>query len=499
MFITDHLLSGIVFLPVVGAGLIVFLRNLQTVRRVTLGVTLAELALSLLLWRDFDRVIPEMQFVERVAWMPTFNIHYALGVDGISLPLVLMTAVLFPLCVLCSWRSIERNLKGFLILFLTMETATMGVFCVLDLVLFFMFWEAMLAPMYFLIGLWGGPQRAYAAIKFVLYSLAGSLMLLIGILGLYLAGGHSFDLVALSRVSFAPALQTWLFLAFFIAFAIKVPMFPFHTWLPDAHSEAPTAGSVILASMLLKMGAYGFIRFTLPMLPDATMAFLPLMIGLSLFAILYGGYMALAQDDLKRLIAYSSVSHMGYVTLGLFVLNVEGIEGAILQMVNHGITTGALFLAVGQLYDRTHSRLIQDYGGLFRPMPRYVTMLAIFSFASFGLPGTNNFISEFLVLIGTSLRSLLITLVALGGILLAAGYMLWTIQRLALGEMKQEEHARLPDLNWREMATIVPLVVLVFVIGLYPASLLNLMHASVTHLVARLDAAQTVTAAMFLP
>ena len=316
---------------------------------------------------------------------------------------------------------------------LVMETAMLGVFVALDFVLFYVFWEAMLIPMYLLIGVWGGPNRLYAAIKFFLYTLAGSVLLLVAILVLYFYGGHTFDILALSQGTYPASLQTWLFLAFFAAFAVKVPMFPFHTWLPDAHVEAPTAGSVILASVLLKMGTYGFLRFSLPMLPDASRAFTPMMVALSIIAIIYGAYMALAQVDLKKLIAYSSVSHMGFVTLGLFVLNQQGIEGAVLQMVNHGITTGALFLCVGMIYERTHSRLIADNVGLAGPMPRYATLLVIFALSSLGLPGTNSFVGEFLVLVGTFLWSKVATAFASLGIILAAAYLLWMIQRVVFG------------------------------------------------------------------
>jgi len=368
-----------------------------------------------------------------------------------------------------------------------METAMLGVFVALDFVLFYIFWEAMLIPMYLLIGVWGGPNRLYAAIKFFMYTLVGSVLLLVAIIMLYFKGGQTFDILLLSRVEYTSKLQNWLFWAFWAAFAVKVPMWPLHTWLPDAHVEAPTAGSVILASVLLKMGGYGFLRFTLPMLPDATVTFTPVMVVLSLIAIIYGAYMALAQADLKKLIAYSSVSHMGFVTLGIFMLNAQGIEGAIMQMVNHGITTGALFLCVGAIYERTHSRQITDNVGLAGLMPRYVTVLVIFSLSSLGLPGTNSFVGEFLVLAGTFFWSKWIATIASLGIILAAAYLLWMLQRVAFGVPNPAHVSQLHDLNLREMVTMVPLAVLVFWIGLYPNPLLVNMHASVNGLIERVD------------
>ncbi|MFQ5932848.1 MAG: NuoM family protein [Nitrospiraceae bacterium] len=480
--LVDHLVSWIIVAPIIGLAIVGFLRRAEAIRWVTLGATVLTFALSLGLWTGFDHADGGLQFVERVQWMPTFNIQYAVGVDGISLPLILLTTLLTPLCVMCSWRSIETNVKAFMMLILLVEGAMVGVFAALDALLFFMLWEITMIPMYFMIALWGGPQRIHAAIKFVLFSLTGSLLLLVGILGLYLEGGSTFDILALMQIEYSPKVQFWIFLALFLAFAIKMPMFPFHTWLPDAHSEAPTAGSVLLAGVLLKMGGYGFLRFCVPMFPEASAAFSSLILWLSVLAILYGGYMALAQSDIKRLIAYSSISHMGFVTLGIFVFNTQGIQGAVLQMFNHGITTGALFIAVGQLYDRTHSRMISDYGGLHKLMPRFAVLLCIFSVASFGLPGTCNFIGEFLVLVGTSYRSFAMVLLSMGGIVLAASYMLWMLQRVALGPVPPQ-NADLPDLNRCEMATVMPLALAVFVIGLYPTFMLDLMHVSATSLI----------------
>lgn len=494
-WVAAHLITCLVLIPLLGMGLLAVMRDDEWAKRVALGASLIELGLGLGLWAGFDHRNPDFQFVERVAWMPTFNIHYAVGVDGISLLLVILTTLLTPLCVLSAWQSIHHRLKVFLALILLVESAMIVVFTALDLFLFFMLWEVTMIPMYFMILVWGGPNRIAAGIKFVLYSLAGSLLLLVGILGLYLEGGRTFDWEVLAGQSYATDVQFWIFLAFFLAFAIKLPMVPFHSWLPDAHSEAPTAGSVILAGVLLKMGGYGFLRFCLPIFPEISAQFAPLILWLSVIAILYGGYNALAQTDLKKLIAYSSVSHMGFVTLGIFVFNSPGIQGAILQMFNHGITTSALFLAVGQLYDRTHSRQIRDYGGLQKTMPKLVMLLSIFSVASFGLPGTCNFIGEFLVLVGTSYESYLLVLLAMGGIVLAAAYMLWMLQRVAFGPTTSKMVAGLTDLTSRELVTLIPLAVAVFAIGLYPSPLFDIMDSRVTLLVERMqEIHSTVTA-----
>jgi NADH-quinone oxidoreductase subunit M len=472
-------LSVLIFLPLAGAGAL-YLAAERHARMIALATTVLDVLVALPLWWLFDSSSSRMQFVEHVAWITSPPIHYSLGIDGISLPLELMTAALMPLCILVSWESITTRVRTFMAVLLVMETAMLGVFAALDFVLFYVFWEAMLIPMYLLIGVWGGPNRLYAAMKFFLYTLAGSVLLLVAILVLYFYGGRTFDVLALSQVTYPAALQQWLFLAFFAAFAVKVPMFPFHTWLPDAHVEAPTAGSVILASVLLKMGAYGFVRFSLPMLPDASQAMTPFMAALSIIAIIYGAYMALAQVDLKKLIAYSSVSHMGFVTLGLFVLNQQGIEGAVLQMVNHGITTGALFLCVGIIYERTHSRLIADNVGLAKPMPRYATFLVIFALSSLGLPGTNSFVGEFLVLVGTFLWSKAAAALASLGVILAAAYLLYMIQRVVFGVALPRELPHLKDVGIREFTILLPLVVLVFWIGVYPNPLVTRMHSSVT-------------------
>jgi NADH-quinone oxidoreductase subunit M len=486
----EHLLSWMIAIPFFGIVALAFVHNQEWIRRVALASTLINLGLALFLWSGFDFTNQGMQFVERMQWMPTFNIQYAVGVDGISILLVLLTALLCPLCVLCSWTAITTRVRAFMMLILLVEGAMIVVFTALDLFLFFMLWEITMIPMYFMIILWGGPDRIAAGIKFVLYSLTGSLLLLLAILGLYLEGGRTFDILALTDHTYSSDVQFWIFLAFFLAFAIKMPMLPFHTWLPDAHSEAPTAGSVLLAGVLLKMGGYGFLRFCLPMLPEASVTFAPFILWLSVAAILYGGYMALAQSDLKKLVAYSSISHMGFVTLGIFVFNRQGIQGAILQMFNHGITTGALFMAIGQLYDRTHSRSISDYGGLHKTMPRFVALFCLFSVASFGLPGTCNFIGEFLVLIGASDKSFVMVLLSMGGIVLAAAYMLWMLQRVTLGEPATKAASLLPDLTRRELVTVIPLAVLVLVIGLYPGPLMEMMDTSVTSLVQQMEMIQ---------
>jgi NADH-quinone oxidoreductase subunit M len=477
-------LTVLIFLPLAGAVAVFFVKD-TGVRLTALAIAVADFLISLPLWWLFDASSGDMQFGELAVWITAPAIHYRLGLDGISLPLVLMTTVLIPLCILISWQSVETRIRSFMAMLLIMEGAMIGVFTALDFVLFYVFWEAMLIPMYLLIGVWGGPNRLYASIKFFLYTLAGSILLLVAILVLYFQGGHTFDILQLSQGTYSKPLQFWLFLAFFAAFAVKVPMFPLHTWLPDAHVEAPTAGSVILASVLLKMGTYGFVRFSLPMLPDASRTFTPFMVTLSIVAIIYGAYMALAQADLKKLIAYSSVSHMGFVTLGLFMFNIQGIEGAVMQMVNHGITTGGLFLCVGVIYERTHSRQIADNIGLTKPMPRYATLLVIFALSSLGLPGTNSFVGEFLVLVGTFLWSKVATALASLGIILAAAYLLWMVQRVAFGVPSPHVLPKLRDVNRREMVTLVPLVVLVFWIGLFPNPILTRMHASVEKVLAR--------------
>ena len=487
--LTDHLLSLIIAVPFIGMVVLAFLSERKWVLSVTLAITLINAALAFYLWNQFSLVESGMQFVERMEWMPTFGIEYAVGVDGISLLLVLLTTILPPLCVLGSWESITSRLKAFMMLILLVEGAMLVVFTALDAFLFFMMWEVTMVPMYFMIVLWGGPNRIAAGLKYVLYSLSGSLLLLVGILALSLQAG-TFDIQSLAGFTYSENSEFWIFLALFLGFAIKLPMLPFHTWLPDAHSEAPTAGSVLLAGVLLKMGGYGLIRFCLPIFPEMAHAFAPTVLWLSVIGILYGGYMALAQTDLKRLVAYSSVSHMGFVTLGIFSFNNEGIEGATLQMVTHGVTTGAMFLLVGHLYDRTHSREIADYGGLQQRMPRFVAILSLFAVASFGLPTTSNFIGEFLILVGASYENFIFVVLAMGGIVLGAAYMLWMLQRVAFGEARTDAARKITDINAREILAVIPLAIVVIGIGIYPGPLLETMDASVTFVVERLAMGQ---------
>jgi NADH-quinone oxidoreductase subunit M len=469
------LLTAITFLPTVGAAALLLLDrdDERRLRQVSLAVTVATFLVSCLLWIGFDRGQAGMQFVEQRAWVPAVGIGYHVGVDGISLLLVLLTTLLSPLCLLAAWTQITTRVKEFLIAMLLLETGMIGVFVALDLFLFFVFWEAMLIPMYLVIGVWGGARRVYAAVKFILYTMAGSALMLLAILALYYLHGqatgvYTFDYEAIVRLRLPPATQGWLFLAFALAFAIKVPMFPFHTWLPDAHVEAPTAGSVILAGVLLKMGTYGFLRYCLPLFPTASVAFAPVMFLLALIGILYGAWVSTVQPDMKKLIAYSSVSHLGFVMLGLFALNPQGIEGAILQMVNHGLSTGALFLLVGMLYERRHSRLIADFGGLWAVLPVFSAILLFVVFSSIGLPGLNGFVGEFLILVGAFQASRLAAVCATAGIIFAAVYLLWMYQRVAFGEVRHDELRQLRDLDGRELLTLVPILILIVWIGVYP-------------------------------
>ena len=479
----NHLLSWLLVLPALGIGVLCFIRDRETASRIALASTLLTFCLSIVLWMQFDFAKADMQFVERFELMSTLKVKYALGIDGISLLMVTLTTLLTPIAILCSWKTVKTNQHVFMILILLLETATLGVFLSLDLVFFYFFWELTMVCAYFLMVVWGGPGRSSAGLKFILYSFGGGLILLLAILGLYVQGGETFDLVTLSDYTFSTSTQYWLFLAFFLAFAIKVPVVPFHAWLPGAYAESPTAGSIILAGALSKMGAYGLLRVCLPLFPEAAIYFAPFVLWLSIVAIIYGGLMALSQTDIKKLVAYSSVSHMGFVTLGIFVFNSQGIQGAVLQMFNHGIIIAALFISVGLLYDRTHSRSISDYGGLHKPMPRFVALFILFSVASFGLPGTCNFIGEFLVLVGTSYINFAMVLISMGGIILAAAYMLWMLQRVVLGDAKTEAAKMLPDLSERELATLIPLAILVLCIGLYPGPLIELMDASVINLI----------------
>lgn len=485
---SSPLISYMIAAPFLGIALLALVRSTLWLRCIALGSALATLVIFLFVFFNFDSTKAGMQFIHVVPWIPTFNIRYAVGVDGISILLVLLTTLLTPLCVLCSWTSITAHVRAFMMLILLVEGAMLVVFTAMDLFLFFIMWEVTMIPMYFMIILWGGPRRIAAGLKFILYSLAGSLLLLVGILALHVQAGYSFDIAHLGQIGpkLSGTSQFWMFLAFLLAFIIKLPMFPFHTWLPDAHGEAPTAGSVILAGVLLKMGGYGLLRICLPFFPAAAVTFAPWILGLSVVGILYGGLMALAQDDIKKLVAYSSISHMGFVTLGIFVFNREGAQGAILQMFNHGIVTGAMFLAVGLLYERTHSRMIGDYGGLYRQMPRFVAFFSVFAVASFGLPGTCSFIGEILVLIGAAKDHIGIVLPAMGGIVLAASYILWMLQRVILGQPQTPIASQLPDITARELATLVPLALVVFAVGVYPGPLMELMDICVDKLVSPL-------------
>jgi NADH-quinone oxidoreductase subunit M len=487
-YISTHLLSLLIFLPVTGAVLLLFIRDAATARRIALFFSLAELALCVPMLVNFDTTVATMQFAEGNEWIKAWNIYYRLGVDGISVLFVALTALLTVISIMVSWTAIQDRVREFMAAMLFLEAGMIGVFTALDLFLFYIFWEAMLIPMYLLIGVWGGPNRLYAAIKFFLYTLVGSVLMLIAIIAVYIAAGHTFDVLAIMNHKFSYTFQMWAFAAFFIAFAVKVPMFPVHTWLPDAHVEAPTAGSIILAGILIKMGAYGFLRFSLPFFPDAAMSWTPAIMVLSVIAIIYGAYMAFAQTDFKKLIAYSSVSHMGFVTLGIFALNSQGLEGGILQMLNHGVSTGALFLAVGVIYERTHTRLIADYGGIAARVPVYATFLLIITLSSIGLPGTNGFIGEFTILLGAFLHYKPYAVIASLGIILGAGYMLWLYQRVAFGKITNPHNERLADMNMREVAAALPLVALVFVIGLYPNAAFGVMHASVSNLIQHVNA-----------
>lgn len=476
------ILSVLIFLPLAGSLLLFVIPSDGIAKIWTLLVTLVTAAISLILYRDFDPGTAMYQFGVDHSWIPALDIRYTLGVDGISLLLVLMTTLLMPLCVLGSWRYITTRVRPFMFCLLLMETSMLGVFMALDFVLFYILWEAMLIPMYLLIAIWGGPRKVYASIKFFLYTLAGSVMLLVAIIALYLEN-NTFNIPMMMGQGYSFAFQFWVFLAFFLAFAIKVPMFPFHTWLPAAHVEAPTAGSVILASVLLKMGTYGFLRFCLPITPEACFAFMPYVLWLSIAGILYGGFTALAQQDMKKLIAYSSVGHMGFVTLGIFVINTQGIEGAMLQMINHGITTGALFFCVGMIYERTHSRELSLAAGVGQYMPIYVTFLAFFSLSSLAFPGTNSFVGEFLVLAGAFSHHKILAACAIPGAVLAAAYMFRMLQRVIWGGTRNPDQSYLTDLSLREILVLAPLLVFVFWIGLAPAPFMDIMHTSVSHLV----------------
>jgi len=500
------LLSLILSIPLVGGIVALFLpaQRESLAKYLGMAVALVTFALSVRLFVLFDGGVADMQFVEKVTWVENLNISYHLGVDGISILLVALTAFLTPIALLSAWKSITHRVKEFVAMMLFLEVGMLGVFCSLDTFVFYFFWEAMLIPMYFIIGLWGGQNKIYAAVKFFLYTMFGSLLMLVAIiwLGYYastLPGGHfTTDLLELYDV--APSIplsaQTWLFLAFTLSFAIKVPMFPFHTWLPDAHVEAPTAGSVILAGVLLKMGTYGLLRFSVPLFPHATMEFLPYLATLGVIGIIYGALVSLVQPDMKKLVAYSSVSHLGFVVLGIFALTQEAVEGSIIQMVNHGLSTGALFLIVGMIYDRRHTRRIEDFGGLAKRMPVYATLFLIVSLSSLGLPGLNGFVGEFLILLGTFQSSVLgnhaYAVFAASGVILAAVYLLWMYQRVMLGPVTKPENQSLRDLDARELAVLVPILFLVVWIGVYPGTFLEKTSSSTKKLLEQFNKVRTV-------
>jgi NADH-quinone oxidoreductase subunit M len=480
-FFRNHILSIVTYTPLVGAILLLipyFKGRDNAVRWAANIFGLVGFLVSLPLWFWFDRSHPApFQFQEKFDWIPSLGVSYFFGVDGISVLLILLTTLLGSIAILSSWTAITQRVRQYYVFLLLLQTGMLGVFCSLDMFLFYVFWEVMLVPMYFLIGIWGGPRRLYAAIKFFLYTLVGSVVMLLGILALYfhsqaVLGTGTFDVTRWYAMGIPPGLQFWVFLAFFLGFAIKVPMFPFHTWLPDAHVEAPTAGSVILAGVLLKMGTYGFVRFSLPLLPDATVKAVPWVVALSIIGIVYAALVTLVQKDMKKLIAYSSVSHLGFCMLGLFALNPLGIQGSVLQMVNHGLSTGGLFLLVGLIYERRHTRMIADFGGLAHVMPVFATFTLIIFLASMGLPLLNGFIGEFMILQAAFSVNRVWAYWAISGVVLGAAYLLWLYQRVFWGKITHEENSKLLDLNARELVTLVPLVILCFWIGLYPTPFL---------------------------
>jgi NADH-quinone oxidoreductase subunit M len=488
-------LSLILFTPLAGALLLLFVnkQNENAIRWIANVVAFVGFVISVPLWFWVNPQIAEYQLVERLPWIPSVGADYFLGVDGFSTLLILLTTMMGFIAVLSSWTAITERVKEYYIFLLILQTGMLGAFMSLDFLLFFLFWEVMLVPMYFLIGIWGSSNRLYSAIKFFLYTLVGSVVMLLGILAVYFqtpataTSPHTFDVTVMQQMSLPTDLQWWVFLAFFLGFAIKVPMFPFHTWLPDAHTDAPTAGSVILAAVLLKMGTYGFIRFSLPILPEATRTFVPFIALLSIIGIVYGALVALAQKDWKRLVAYSSVSHMAMVMLGMFALNPVGITGSIVQQLNHGISTGALFLLVGVVYERRHTREISEYGGLSKVMPVYAAVFLVMTMSSIGLPALNGFIGEFLILQGVFVTSKLWAVVAASGVVLGAAYMLYLYQRTMFGKIENPKNERLMDLSAREFATFAPLLVLAVWIGLYPKPILDRLNTSVQKVVARVS------------
>ncbi|MDD3579964.1 MAG: NADH-quinone oxidoreductase subunit M [Desulfobacca sp.] len=492
------ILSILIFFPMLGVVLITMLsrENQWVIKWTTLVVAVLEFIFSLPIWFRFNSDTAAMQFVERLNWFPSYGISYHIGIDGISLLLVLLTTFLTPICVMACWKDIQDKVKEFMICLLFLETGMIGVFCALDLFLFYIFWEVMLIPMYLLIGVWGAPaRRIYAAVKFFLFTMFGSLLMLVAILVLYfyhhkVTGVYTFDLLKIYGLQIPFQMQFWMFLAFALAFAIKVPMFPFHTWLPDAHTEAPTVGSVMLAAVLLKMGTYGFIRFNMPLFPEAAWYFVPLFSVLAIIGIIYGALVCMMQLDLKRLIAFSSVSHLGFVMLGLFTYNMAGVQGGIIQMINHGLSTGALFLIVGIIYERRHTRLIAEFGGLSTPMPIYAAIFMVVALSSIGLPGLNGFVGEFLILLGAFKVNKIYAILAASGVIFAACYMLWMFQRVMFGVVTNEKNRNLPDLSMREIAYLAPLILFIVWIGVYPNTFLDKTKASTANFVAQMERAK---------
>jgi NADH-quinone oxidoreductase subunit M len=488
------LLSLVTFLPLFGVFAILILRGqpedlARNARWIALWTSLIDLLLTLVIWAKFDPSSAKFQFLEQAAWLPQFKIGYQMGVDGISLFFVVLSAFLTPICVIASWVSIKTRVREYMIAFLALETLMIGMFCALDFVLFYMFFEGVLIPMFLIIGVWGGPRRVYAAFKFFLYTLLGSVLMLLAILVIYFQVGST-DIVAALNTDFPPRMQMWLWLAFFASFAVKVPMWPVHTWLPDAHVEAPTAGSVILAGVLLKMGGYGFIRFSLPMFPDASATFTPLVYVLSVVAVIYTSLVALAQDDMKKLIAYSSVAHMGLVTMGIFTVTSEGLQGAMIQMLSHGVVSAALFLCVGVVYDRLHTREIARYGGVVHNMPKYAFFFMVFMLASVGLPGTSGFVGEFLPLVGAFQVNTLVAFLATTGMILGAAYMLYLYRRVVFGVITRDDVRAMLDLNWREVVVFVPMVAVVLWMGIYPRAFLKPIQPSIANLIQSVQSAR---------
>ena len=488
------ILSTVTFLPLLGAAFILLIRGDEATiarnsRHVALWTSVVAFGISVLLIVDFDTTTADFQFEEYAPWLPEFGIGYHLGVDGISVFFLLLTTFLVPICIISCWEAVKTRVREYMIAFLVLETLMFGVFSSLDMLMFYIFFEGQLIPMFLIIGIWGGARRVYSAYKFFLYTLLGSVLFLLAILFMYLQAGTT-DIPALMNEVWAPAVQTWLWLALFASFAVKLPMWPFHTWLPDAHVEAPTAGSVILAGILLKMGGYGFLRFSLPMFPDASEFFVPFVFSLSVVAVIYTSLVALMQQDMKKLIAYSSVAHMGIVTIGLFTFNAQGIEGGIFQMLSHGVVSAALFLIVGVVYDRVHSREISSYGGLVHRMPVYAFVFMVIMLASIGLPATSGFVGEFLIFVGVFQVNTWVAMLGLTGVILGAAYMLWLYRRVIFGELKKENLKSITDLNMREIGFFAPLVVLALFMGIYPKPFLDILHVSVENLAAQTQMAR---------